>query len=503
MKRLIGLMVATSFFLSLSLIVQAGSGRIEAAPDAQGIVRFAKTSVYYNVEAGSQTRAYIEQSGGPSSAKANIVVEIEGWENQTGMMQFPVFDAYCGKGAVQVAIPESINVYPENSVFQYWDPCDEKWVEIAAHPDKSTSSRWLRPFFGLAKLTAGLASGAFGVVSGVIDIIEALNDAIGSGASNLKGPQSAKFKDHNAYDFVSLPWDISIGDWDNDGAKDFGTLVDYIAKRSDKYQSLKQVPLKLRFVIPIEEETQEPLDASNIVVYTAYQESLRVCTEEIDGICQANYVDYSIWRECEIEPRVGVETTQEATPPAESQSEAEATQVIPLPDGVIALLGLGVPASVEFSPDGRYVALGTSIGIELRNAETLKLVRLFKGRCTSVSFSPDGTLLASASYDDTVKLWNVNTGELVRTLQANSYYVKSVSFSPDGTLLASGSWDDTIKLWNVNTGEPVRTLEGQSSGVNSVSFSPDGTLLASGSWDGTIKLWNVNTGMVVRTLEGH
>jgi len=79
----------------------------------------------------------------------------------------------------------------------------------------------------------------------------------------------------------------------------------------------------------------------------------------------------------------------------------------------------------------------------------------------------------------------------VRTLTRHRYSVRSVSFSPDGRLLASGSVDGTIKLWRVSDGSLVRTLTGHTVPVNSVSFSPDGRLLASGSWDKTIKLWRV------------
>ena len=105
--------------------------------------------------------------------------------------------------------------------------------------------------------------------------------------------------------------------------------------------------------------------------------------------------------------------------------------------------------------------------------------------CTvfSVSFSPDGTTLASGSWDGTVKLWDVATGTNIATLQGHSSGVSSVSFSPDGTTLASGSSDDTVKLWDVATGTNIATLQGHTNGVSSVSFSPDGTTLASGSWD--------------------
>jgi WD40 repeat protein len=68
----------------------------------------------------------------------------------------------------------------------------------------------------------------------------------------------------------------------------------------------------------------------------------------------------------------------------------------------------------------------------------------------------------------------------------------SVAFSPDSTLLASGSWDKTIKLWQVADGQELATFYGHAGGINQVTFSPDGTLLASGSYDRTIKLWHLD-----------
>ncbi len=91
-----------------------------------------------------------------------------------------------------------------------------------------------------------------------------------------------------------------------------------------------------------------------------------------------------------------------------------------------------------------------------------------------------------------VKLWDVSTRDSIFTLEGYSTPVSSVSFSPDGTLLASGSFGGTVRLWDVSTRRNIATLEGHTSIVNSVSFSPDGTLLASGSQDGTSLLWDMS-----------
>jgi WD40 repeat protein len=163
--------------------------------------------------------------------------------------------------------------------------------------------------------------------------------------------------------------------------------------------------------------------------------------------------------------------------------------------------------SVSFSPDGKTLASGSYDNtIKLWNVETGKEIRSLKGHkgeVISVSFSPDGKTLASGSLDKTIKLWNVKTGKEIRSLKGHEGGVYSVSFGPDGKTLASGSEDKTIKLWNVETSKEIRSLKGHEGGVYSVSFSPNGKTLASGSEDKTIKLWTVETGKEIRSLKGH
>ena len=98
----------------------------------------------------------------------------------------------------------------------------------------------------------------------------------------------------------------------------------------------------------------------------------------------------------------------------------------------------------------------------------------------AVAFSPDGTTLASASSDKTVKIWNVAEGRLLKTLTGHGDWVVGVAFSPDGQLLASASRDGTVKVWDALTGEELATLP-HDDGVLAVAFDPSGRLLATGS----------------------
>ncbi len=146
----------------------------------------------------------------------------------------------------------------------------------------------------------------------------------------------------------------------------------------------------------------------------------------------------------------------------------------------------------------------------------VKLLRTFEGhqdQVLGVAFDPKGRILASASADTTLKLWDVQSGELLRTLEEYTSEVWGatlqggevwgVAFDPRGMMLASASEDARVKLWDVQSGKLLRTLKGHTERVLDVVFEPQGGMLASASNDGTVKLWDASSGELLRTLEGH
>ncbi|AFY52756.1 WD40 repeat-containing protein [Rivularia sp. PCC 7116] len=170
------------------------------------------------------------------------------------------------------------------------------------------------------------------------------------------------------------------------------------------------------------------------------------------------------------------------------------------------LLGVN---SIVFSPLNSFIASASADNTVKLWYPDGKFFRTLSGHTdvvNSVTFSPDATTLASASQDKTVKLWAVD-GKLNLTLLGHKNIVNSVAFSPDGKIIASGSTDKTIKLWN-REGKLIKTLLGHDDAVLQVAFSPIsvakgfGETLVSASSDKTIKLWNKN-GQNIRTIRGH
>ncbi|MCX8075855.1 MAG: WD40 repeat domain-containing protein [Aquificaceae bacterium] len=159
--------------------------------------------------------------------------------------------------------------------------------------------------------------------------------------------------------------------------------------------------------------------------------------------------------------------------------------------------------SVVFTPNGRFLAIAVDgKAIRFFDVKSEKFIRTIKTDVYSLSFDRTGKTLASGGYSS-VKLWDVQSGRLVRTIKGHNGIVLSVHFSPDGKTVASGGEDGKIKLWEASTSKLLRTLEGHEGSVFSLSFSPTGKLLASGGLDGVLNIWDVRSGKVVHSFTAY
>jgi WD40 repeat protein len=197
-----------------------------------------------------------------------------------------------------------------------------------------------------------------------------------------------------------------------------------------------------------------------------------------------------------------------------------------------AIREVGWVLSLAFSPGGEVLAVGHSfpapgskttrttgdigmgvstkehIGtINIWDVQTGNLLRTLSGHIKGtecMAFSPDGKVLASSGWDGTFYLWDIQTGKQLKALPDTGAMALAVAFSPDGGTLATGHWDGVVRLWDAETGVLLRDLRrfilSPSRAIRSVAFSPDGEKLAAGFSGGTAVMWNVKTGKRLRTI---
>ncbi|WP_418904166.1 caspase family protein [Moorena producens] len=162
---------------------------------------------------------------------------------------------------------------------------------------------------------------------------------------------------------------------------------------------------------------------------------------------------------------------------------------------------------IAFSPDGKQILSGSDDNtVRLWDTETGQALHTFIGHTSSVTaiaFSPDGKQILSGSNDHTVRLWDTETGQALHTLEGHIDGVSAIAFSPDGKQILSGSKDNTMRLWDTETGLLIHTLQGHTSSVTVIAFSPDGKQILSGSWDRNMRLWDTETGLPLHPLEGY
>jgi len=166
----------------------------------------------------------------------------------------------------------------------------------------------------------------------------------------------------------------------------------------------------------------------------------------------------------------------------------------------------GIPRAADTNADGTRVVTGcshrdTSVKLwDLRSGDCLRTLDGHADGVYSLAFRGDDQV-ASGSRDTTIRLWDLTSGATLRVLTGHSYHVHSLAWSHDRRLLLSSSMD--IRLWDADTGRCLRTLDGHTMVIRSVAWSPDGTLALSASHDGTARLWDVDTGRCLRVFDGH
>ena len=165
--------------------------------------------------------------------------------------------------------------------------------------------------------------------------------------------------------------------------------------------------------------------------------------------------------------------------------------------------------SVAFNSRGNLLATASIQGkLKIWNVSTQRCDRILVAKSGigiySVAFNPhpidNRDIIATGNSDRLLRLWDVETGKCLQTLAGHQEFISGVAFSPDGKIIASCSCDGTVRLWNSQTGSSLQVLTRKEHKFCSVAFSPDGQIVAAGSQNQFITLWDVATGKFLKAI---
>ena len=150
--------------------------------------------------------------------------------------------------------------------------------------------------------------------------------------------------------------------------------------------------------------------------------------------------------------------------------------------------------NLSWSPDAEYIAVDQAEGVTLIDPFTGEVIQTLKGTDTYLAsspvWSPDGKKLAMADYTD-ILVWDVDQSTRLHSLRGHTKQIDTLAWSPDGSLIASGSYDETIRLWDPTTGRSLAVFREPKKPIYAISFSPDGSLLVGGSSYGQLLIWGI------------
>lgn len=170
------------------------------------------------------------------------------------------------------------------------------------------------------------------------------------------------------------------------------------------------------------------------------------------------------------------------------------------------VLGNGWMTDADYSSDGQTIVISSSTGLWFYSVDNLPDEQFYilsdSAPVSSVALSNDSEYVVEGRWDNRVYVWSLDDlSQPTNVLRGHRGFVNDVAISPASNMVASASSDKTVRLWNIETGELIQTLEGHQHSVTAIDFSPNGQLLASGSRDHTVKLWNTDTGEIVQQFD--